>query len=51
MACTITHVAPETRSRIDAFLNRVGRGMDARARSALIEALEAKSEKERHEWT
>ena len=40
MACTITHVAPETRSRIDAFLNRVP-----------IEALEAKSEKERHEWT
>jgi hypothetical protein len=50
MAYTITHFAPETRSRIDAFFNRFGQGvnayLEARARSAQIEALEAKSDGE-----
>ncbi|WEF24644.1 hypothetical protein [Paracoccus sp. S3-43] len=50
MAYTITHFSPETRSRIDAFFNRFGQGMNAylesRARSAQIEALEAKSDAE-----
>ena len=48
MAYTITHFAPGTRNRIDAFFNRFGQGMNAylegRARSAQIEALEAKSD-------
>ena len=50
MAYTITHFAPETRSRVDAFFNRFGQGMNAylegRARSAQIEALEARSDDE-----
>lgn len=50
MAYTITHFAPETRSRIDAFFSRFGQGMNAylesRARCAEIEALEALSDEE-----
>ncbi len=50
MSYTITHFAPETRSRIDAFFSRFGQGMnaylEARARSPQIEALEAKSDEE-----
>ncbi|WP_207101548.1 hypothetical protein [Paracoccus shandongensis] len=50
MAYTITHFAPETRSRIDSFFNRFGQGMNAylesRARCTGIEALEAKSDAE-----
>ncbi|MTE00614.1 hypothetical protein GIY56_09970 [Paracoccus sp. YIM 132242] len=50
MAYTITHFAPETRGRIDAFFNRFGQGMNAylesRARCAEIEALEAKTDAE-----
>ncbi|MDQ1901473.1 hypothetical protein RAH32_13565 [Paracoccus sp. WLY502] len=50
MAYTITHFAPETRGRIDAFFNRLGQGvnvyLEARARSAQIDALEAKTDAE-----
>lgn len=50
MAYTITHFAPETRGRIDAFFSRFGQGMnaylEARSRSVQIEALEAKSDAE-----
>lgn len=50
MAYTITHFAPETRDRIDAFFNRGGQGvsacLEARARSAQIEALGARAEAE-----
>ncbi|WP_347138058.1 hypothetical protein [Paracoccus sp. SSK6] len=50
MAYTITHVAPETRSRLGAFFNRLGQGMNAyaesRSRQKEIEALEAKSDEE-----
>jgi uncharacterized protein YjiS (DUF1127 family) len=50
MAYTITHFAPETRSRIDAFFNRFGQGMNAylesHARAADIRALEAKSDED-----
>ncbi|MFC3169970.1 MULTISPECIES: hypothetical protein [Paracoccus] len=50
MAYTITHFAPETRGRIDAFFNRFGQGMnaylEAKAHSARIEALEAKTDEE-----
>lgn len=50
MAYTITSFAPETRSRIDAFFNRFGQGVNAyvesRTRRAQIEALEAKSDEE-----
>lgn len=50
MAYTITHFAPETRSRIDAFFSRSGQGVNAylEARSVRdrIEALEAKSDAE-----
>ncbi|WP_103171951.1 hypothetical protein [Paracoccus sp. SY] len=50
MAYTITHFAPETRDRIDAFFNRGDQGvsacLEARARSAQIEALEARTEAE-----
>lgn len=48
MSYTITHFAPETRSRIDAFFNRFGQGTNAylegKARAAQIQALEAKSD-------
>ena len=47
MAYTIIHFAPETRGRIDAFFNGPAQGMnlclDASARSARIEALQAKT--------
>ena len=50
MAHTITQFAPETRSRIDAFFNRFGQGVnayvEARSRRHQIEALEAKSDAE-----
>lgn len=46
MACTITHFAPGTRSRIGAFLNRVGQGMDAQGVFRPDRGLVAKSEKE-----
>ena len=50
MAYTITHFAPETRSRIDAFFSRIGQGVNAyiesRTHQAEIEALEAKSDEE-----
>lgn len=50
MAYTITHFAPQARSRIDAFFNRFGQGVNAyiesRSRQDQIEALEAKSDAE-----
>lgn len=48
MAYTIIHFAPETRGRIDAFFNGPAQGvnlcLDASARSARIEALEARTD-------
>lgn len=50
MAPAITHFAPATRSRIDAFFNRFGQGVNAyvesRYRQDQIAALEAKSDLE-----
>lgn len=50
MAYTITHFAPATRSRIDAFFHRFGQGVNAyaesRSRQGQIRALDAKSDEE-----